>query len=159
MPITPDARWDDEGEWVKPSIVERFWSKVDKSGECWLWCAGLNHRGYGLFTPRHGKRIRAHRFAYRITIGPIPPGMEIDHVRARGCTSTACVNPRHLEAVPQRINNLRSESPSARHARQTHCVHGHPFDIANTRIDRHGARRCRACERTRKTAKYWMGRV
>jgi hypothetical protein len=43
---------------------ERFWSKVDKSGECWLWTAALTSEGYGVFGIYPGVAKRAHRLAY-----------------------------------------------------------------------------------------------
>jgi hypothetical protein len=87
-------------------------------------------------------------------MGPIPEGMTLDHVKANGCTSTACVKaiadehgPAHLEPVTNRENVLRSDSISARNARKTHCPQGHPYDEANTYVSRQGGRNCRACHR------------
>jgi hypothetical protein len=42
-------------------------------------------------------------------------------------------------------NVLRGEGPSARHARQTHCKRGHPFDQRNTYVTPQGWRACRTC--------------
>lgn len=124
-------------------IEERFWTKVDVRGpdECWLWTAGRFTGGYGQV--ELGRRPwGAHRIAYELTVGPIPKGLQIDHL----CRVILCVNPKHLEAVTPRVNTLRSDGITARHARQTHCWRGHPFDEENTYVYR-GGRTCRACRR------------
>ena len=126
-------------------IDERFWAKVEKhpSG-CWNWTGGCTTAGYstiGLGRRTDGK-IYAHRFAYEALIGPIPPGYTLDHL----CRNRRCVNPAHLEPVPKGINILRGEALSSFHARQTHCIHGHPFDLFNTRYYR-GRRHCLTCRR------------
>jgi hypothetical protein len=127
--------------------LERFWSKVDKSGNCWRWTGHVDAAtGYGHLS-WNGKSIGAHRASYEIHFGPIPAGLEIDHVRARGCTSRACVNPAHLEAVTRQQNQLRGATIAAASAAKTHCPQGHPYDETNTAITRRGHRRCRSCNR------------
>ncbi len=70
--------------------VERFWAKVDRSGECWLWTAGKSS-GYGNFgVARHA--IRAHRVSWQLHHGPVPDGLHVLH----RCDVRACVNPAHL---------------------------------------------------------------
>jgi hypothetical protein len=70
---------------------QRFWRKVDKSGECWLWKAAKT-RGYGAFGVTHGRVVPAHRFSWELVNGPIPVGMFVCH----RCDTPACVNPAHL---------------------------------------------------------------
>jgi hypothetical protein len=117
---------------------KRFWSKVDKSGECWVWTGG--HRtsnGYGRFQPTYpGPTIVAHRIAYELLVGPIPEGLQLDHL----CRNRLCVNPAHLEPVTL-IENIRR-------ARPTHCKHGHEFTPENTISvrSRPGRRHCRKCK-------------
>lgn len=127
------------------SPAERFWPKVEKSATCWLWTGCTNDYGHGVFNVGQGKRVRAHVFAYTTLIGPVPNGMELDHVRARGCISPACVNPAHLEPVTHRVNVLRGHSPAARHATTTHCPQGHEYTSENTYVDPDGYRNCRQC--------------
>ena len=80
--------------------VEKFWQKVDKSGDCWLWTASTRGNGYGQATVAPGKQGYAHRFSYEITNGPIPAGFVIDHK----CHNVLCVKPGHLQAVSQGEN-------------------------------------------------------
>jgi len=72
--------------------------------------------------------------------------MTIDHVKERGCTSTLCVNPYHLEAVTNRDNLLRGATLAAKEVKATHCPQGHPYDDENTYVCR-GRRYCRVCRR------------
>lgn len=120
--------------------IKRFWSKAVKAegdGACWLWRAAMSD-GYG--SVGWGGRIqKAHRVAYELTIGPIPEGLELDHL----CRNGSCINPTHLEPVTGRINNLRGESFAARNARRTHCINGHEFTPENTAI--YPSRRQRVC--------------
>lgn len=86
----------------------RFWKKVDKSGDCWLWIAGKDAYGYGQFSIGF-KKVKPHRLSYEMAKGPIPEGMVIDH----RCHNRVCVNPAHLRAITQKQNTEnRSEATS-----------------------------------------------
>jgi len=84
---------------------QRFWRKVDVAtpDACWIWRGYVMPNGYGQF--RDGRIVLAHRFAYEDVVGPIPDGLQIDHL----CKTTACVNPSHMGPVTQAVNLARSE--------------------------------------------------
>lgn len=131
------------------SRTAEFWTLVDKNhpSGCWVW-GGSKSKGYGSFYIRGHKNLRVHRIAYTLLKGPIPVGLTIDHL----CRNRACCNPDHLEPVTNRENVLRGVGVTAVHARQTHCVNGHPFTPENTRPHWRGGRRghgrsCAQCER------------
>ena len=135
------------------TVEERFWAKVGPHADptkCWLWLAATvqsKHGGlqYGVLRIA-GRNVYAHHLSYEMHYHTtIPVGMTIDHVRARGCTSTLCVNPHHLEVVTQKVNILRGDGPTANKAKQTCCVYGHPFNKENTYVW-HGKRYCRVCD-------------
>jgi hypothetical protein len=86
----------------------------------------------------------AHRVSYELFKGPIPDGLQIDHL----CRTTACVNPAHLEAVTQ-LENARRAS-----AEITHCKNGHEYTLETTYRDRHGWRSCRVCSAAAARAYY-----
>lgn len=113
-------------------------STIDRAG-CWIWGLRLDVKGYGRMTFRGSPGYLAHRAAYEAMVGPIPPGMTIDHL----CYQPACINPAHLEVASLENNQRRQRS-----AVKTHCIRGHEFTPENTyaRTDRSSGRRsCRAC--------------
>jgi len=134
---------------TRAPVPERFFAKVEFTDTCWLWIAGTNGKGYGLFRVAVGHQSLAHRWAYEFCVCPIPEGLHLDHVKERGCTSRLCVNPDHLEPVTCRVNLLRGDTMTAKRAKRTHCPAGHPYDEANTYITARNERKCRACGRRR----------
>lgn len=122
----------------------RFWSWVRKTEGCWIWQGSKNNKGYGLFSVAC-KRTLAHRYAFTLIVGEIPPSKHLDHL----CRQPLCVNPRHLEVVSHRENVLRGLSPAANNARKTHCHKGHPFSKKNGLNRSDGKRWCKICERQR----------
>ena len=124
------------------TLYQRFWAKVNKTDTCWLWTAATT-KGYGKINSGGGlgKMLLAHRVAYEMLVGPIPEGLQLDHL----CRVTLCVNPKHLEPVTNRENVLRGENFIAKKARQTECLRGHPLSGANLYTSPKGHRRCKIC--------------
>lgn len=149
----------------KPSAVPRgsspdvyFWAKVDKDGHppiadpalgpCWIWLAGLDDNGYGVFNSRRlGCRSKlAHRVSWFLAGREFAPGLVLDH----RCRVHWCVNPGHLREIDSVTNVMIGDTPTAANARKTRCKHDHPFSEANTYhySGRPNRRACRTCMRT-----------
>lgn len=90
---------------------ERFWSKVDKSGECWLWIASRLSGGYGQFQ-MGGRPHAAHRAAWILANGPIPPGLHVLH----SCDNPPCVRLDHLR-LGTVADNMRDKALRGRYNR------------------------------------------
>lgn len=81
------------------TLEQRFWQKVTKTDDCWVWTAATGSNGYGHINIDGCMRL-AHRVAWEMTNGPIPKGMDIDH----RCANPLCVNPDHLRATTHSQN-------------------------------------------------------
>jgi hypothetical protein len=124
------------------SALERFQRCYQMSATgCWEWTKRLNPGGYGSFRA-NGRRAGAHRWSYELHVGPIPAGMDIDHL----CRNRKCVNPHHLEPVT-RSENLRRGEVGQWNRTTERCPQGHPYDQSNTFHDKRGWRGCRVCRR------------
>jgi DNA-binding MarR family transcriptional regulator len=109
----------------------RFWAKVDRSGDCWLYQGHVLKDGYGQFGAT-GER-RAHRVSWELTHGPIPEGMQVLH----HCDVPLCVRPTHLylgdHAQNMRDRDERGRTASGERSWLKH--HGHrngPGEATNT---------------------------
>ncbi len=127
---------------IRASDEARFWAKVDRTGDCWLWTAAVMNNGYGRFK-QDGKTRAAHRVAYEMLAGPLLMGQQLDHL----CRVRACVNPAHLEPVTPKVNVLRGRTITARNAAKMVCDRGHQLAGENLFVRRDGRRRCRTCNR------------
>lgn len=114
---------------------------------CWLWTGNVRRDGYGRISIAHNRQELAHRLFYEQSVGPIPPGLQIDHL----CRQRSCVNPRHLEVVTQQINLSRGYFGT-----KTHCPRGHEYTEKNTykaktKVGVGITRKCRACHIARQS--------
>lgn len=135
------------GRFVEQPILPRLEANtIILPNGCWEFTGCRKVDGYGQISYK-GRLWRVHRLAYILLVGPIPEGMQIDHVRARGCITRACWNTFHLEAVTNRENTLRGDGAPAVNILKTHCAHGHPFSGENLYIKPSGERCCRTCRR------------
>ena len=131
------------------SIQERIKKHIRVADNgCWEWTAA-RRKGkwpYGLINVWQ-KILQAHRVSYEAFRGPIPEGLQLDHL----CRNPPCVNPDHLEIVTNEENGRRGLAASVNAGIQlakTHCPKGHPYDEANT-YHYKGKRDCRECQRQR----------
>ena len=118
-------------------------------GDCWHW-KRASHKGYGV-TWSDGRTRQAHRVVWERLVGPIPDGLELDHM----CRNRGCVNPDHCEPVTGGENTRRGAIGSinvARAAAQTRCVNGH--DLADAYRRPNGHRICRTCVAIRNRRRY-----
>ena len=123
---------------MKQTVSDRFLAKIVAYPHgCWIWQATTTPNGYGQFRV-DGRMVYAHRFAYELLVGPIPEGLELDHL----CRVRNCVNPAHMEPVTHAENMRRGA-----HALKTHCPREHPYAGGNLYVAPDGKRRCRACQR------------
>ncbi len=118
---------------TRPTFRDRVFSRliIDPSG-CLLW-TGARVKGYGVTAENSKKNHYVHRLMYEWFNGPIPAGMEIDHL----CRVKHCAAPGDQASVAGRHNAVK-----------THCPYGHPYDDANTQHYK-GGRSCRQCKRDR----------
>jgi len=104
-------RWGDH--------AQRFWSRVDKTGSCWLWLGARNKGGYGHSRYANGRNGDAHRVAWTVTNGDIPDGLMVLH----SCDNRLCVNPAHLFLGTQ-LDNMRDMDAKGRRRTVTHDQRG-----------------------------------
>ena len=135
------------GRWDNVTPMQRLMSRVERTDGCWLWTGAKTGHGYGVIYYK-GRQIGAHVLSYRLLMGDIPEGYDLDHL----CRTPACVNPAHLEPVTHAENCRRGER-----GMRTHCPKGHEYDEANTRRVRNHAgglsRSCRKCHADRERAR------
>ncbi len=134
--------------------IQRLVRSVVIDGSCWRATKGIRKDGYCQIqlTGKRAPKVLGHRLSYEHFRGPIPEGLQLDHVWARGCRFRDCINPSHLEPVTQAVNINRGtqrqrtrEYFDAFWANRTHCDHGHDLAEVGIHTVRNGHRWCRAC--------------
>ena len=116
--------------------------KVNPVTGCHEWTGYKNPDGYGLARFK-GRRSPVHRIMWEEVNGPVPEGLQIDHI----CRNRACCNPKHLRVVTPQVNTLLSDNPTAVNARKPHCP---KCGAAYTVMD-DGRRYCKPCHIKRNT--------
>jgi hypothetical protein len=146
---------------MTPDELERFGRKIRHVADgCWRWTGALTHPtekkphggGYAICNIG-GKTQLAHRASYEHHVGPIPAGLQLDHLchpddgscpGGTNCLHRRCVNPAHVTPSTGRDNSRRTGN-----ATKDECPQKHPYDEANTYVDKTGRRHCRTCSRAR----------
>jgi hypothetical protein len=130
---------------MRPTAPEDIYARLvpDPDTGCLLW-TGCKGYGYGQVKIRQ-RHLLVHRVAWELARGPIPEGLEIDHL----CRVRHCANVDHMELVTHKENTLRGNNPAAINARKMHCDRGHEFTPDNTYLQRRKRggfqRQCRTC--------------
>jgi len=120
--------------------VDLFWKHVKTEGKCLVWF-GAKVDGYGKLR-RGSEYYLAHRYHWESVKGPVPEGLELDHL----CRNRACVNLEHLEPVTGQVNTIRGVGPTAVNFWKTECIHGHAFTEENVWVSPSSGRwKCRTC--------------
>lgn len=139
-------------------IMDRFLEACipEPNSGCWLWLLSLRNDGYGAFAVRRNKSRPAHQISFELFKGGLPrKSSPFAWVIMHTCDNKVCVNPDHLKLATQQ-ENIRDSMRKGRSrmgthfAVRTHCINGHPFDVANEfRRSDGGGRGCRECSRLR----------
>ncbi|MFD6677526.1 HNH endonuclease signature motif containing protein [Rhodococcus zopfii] len=136
------------------SLPGRFARRISVSETgCWEWFGPIGNSGYGQCKVGRLNKL-THRVVYEILVGPIPDGLQIDHL----CKNRTCCNPAHLEPVTARENVLRGDTIAAANIQKSNCPKGHEYDYTSP-SGRRGCRTCRRAAVSRYAAKKRHGTV
>lgn len=130
------------------SPVERAIQRVVKEDDgCWYWNGSCTSSGYGHLNAGGGKYPLAHVLLFEHFRGPVPEGLELDHL----CRNRRCVNPDHLEPVTHYENERRGAAPAMRLHVAGVCARGHNLVTEASRRRSNGrVVYCRACRREKR---------
>ncbi|MFD9716714.1 RNA polymerase sigma factor [Streptomyces sp. NPDC059076] len=138
------------------ALADRLLTKTTPGPNgCVIWTGNTNNNGYPRLTI-DGRAKNAQRIAHELFVGPIPDGhtvgrtchqVDLSCVGGVTCLHRRCINFRHLFVMTRAEAGKSGRSVGGALAARTHCVHGHPFDEANTLVRKTGDRQCRACRR------------
>lgn len=103
------------------TIENRFYSKVLKTDDCWIWQASCYENGYGAFRIGNFQK-KAHRVSWELTNGKIPDKMQINHT----CDNKLCVNPEHLYIGTQKQNREDSVNRGRTATGKKNGMYTHP---------------------------------
>ncbi len=138
-------------------VTERLLTKITKQEGCWIWTGTKVKKPNGYYghivMGRTGSRKtkKAHRVSYEHFVGPIPEGMELDHL----CHNTLCINPEHLEPVTHAENMKRRKDSDL-----PYCRRGHKWTAENTYYhSKNGRRLCRECGKIRMLSYYHRTKI
>jgi hypothetical protein len=138
-------------EWLMTCVVSVDGPIADSS--CWIW-TGTRHLGYGVYY-KDGRTLKAHRLAFTLFRGDIPPGSDSHH----RCKNRACVNPWHIDILTKAQHSGLHGHLKGRnqHKGKTHCGNGHAFTPDNTKLvtdNGYTYRRCKTCDKKKKSESY-----
>lgn len=123
--------------WSMRDIIDHVngLATLDELG-CLVWVGSCTRNGCGKIG-REGRTRSAHRYIYEKFVGPVPEGLELDHL----CRNRKCILPSHLEPVTH-AENMRRGLSGAWQRNKTHCPAGHSYTTRNSK----GYRRCGTCD-------------
>lgn len=100
---------DDESRFASYLVAGPAPEHAPELGECWLWTGAVTPDGYATMAVGDLPTNSGHRWSYRHHVGPLPDGLELDHL----CRVRRCVNPWHLDPVPHAVNVARANAVKA----------------------------------------------